>query len=88
MYVVKILKRKDAASIVVSIVLGLLLLQLLSSVSADLTAFLSGSERVTGLGWRETYANPLIGFVVQVLLLEAFLRVAVFLRPYFVAKKK
>lgn len=87
MYIIKLLKRKDAASVVVAVVLGLLLLQLLSALTGELSFYLSGAEGLKSIGWREDYIQPGVNFILQVVLLEAFLRVAIFLRPYFVSKK-
>lgn len=88
MYIVKILKRGDAASVVVAVVLALILAGVLPNVTSDLATYLSGIETANSTEWRENVVRPLINAVLQIVVLEAFLRVVVFVRPYFVSKKK
>lgn len=87
MYIVKILKRGDGASVVVAIVLAFIIANVLTVVTTDLAAYLSGID-ASSTQWRANVVMPLIGSVLQLIVLEALLRVIVFVRPYFVAKKK
>lgn len=87
MYIVKILKRGDGASVVVAIVLAFVLSSALMVVTSDLAAYLSGIDGHSNQ-WRMNVVMPLISGALQLIVLEAFLRVVVFLRPHFVAKKK
>lgn len=87
MYVVRILKRRDAASVVVAIVLGLVLSSIVSVLTVDLSAWLSGLEGAS-IEWREDIIRPLIHAALQLVLLELLLRVAVNVRPMFVRRKR
>ena len=88
MYIVKILKRKDAASVVVAVVLAFVLSGVITVLTSDLATYLSGIETSAGANWRENVVRPLIAAFLQVVLLEALLRILVFVRPYFVQRKK
>lgn len=87
MYIVKVLKRKDAASVVVAVILALILAEVLPTVTSDLATYLSGIDSDSASEWRFTVIRPIISTILQVIVLEAFLRVAIFLRPFFVTKK-
>lgn len=88
MYIVKILKRKDAASVVVAIALAFILTYVLTTVTSDLATYLSGIEVPTSATqWRENTVRPVIAALLQVVVLEALLRLVIFVRPYFVRKK-
>lgn len=88
MYIVKLLKRKDAASVVVAVVLALILANALPVVTSDLATYLSGIETASSTEWRVNVVRPLISSALQIIVLEAFLRVVIFVRPYFVRKKR
>lgn len=87
MYIVKILKRRDAASVVVAVVLALILLGILSTLTSDLATYLSGIE-TTGTEWRENIVLPLIQGALEIILLEALLRIVIYVRPMFVRRKR
>lgn len=74
MVIVQILKRKDASSVVVAIVLGLILLTLLSSVTGELAAKISGTTDLGGFAagpsWKITYLQPTVAAALQVIALE------------------
>lgn len=86
MYIVRILKRGDAASVVVAIVLALVLSSIVSVLTGDLATYLSGIEK-TATEWRLDVVRPLIHAGLQLILLEAILRFVIFVRPYFVRRK-
>lgn len=88
MHIIKILKRKDAASVVVAVVLAVILANALPVVTSDLATYLAGIETAQATEWRENVVRPLISAALQVIVLEAFLRVVVFVRPYFVRKRR
>lgn len=88
MYIVRILKRKDAASVVVAVVLAVILASALPIVTSDLATYLAGIESASNTEWRVNVVRPLISFALQIIVLEAFLRLVVFVRPYFVRKKR
>lgn len=88
MYLVKILKRKDAASVVVAIVLALVMLDVVSVLTSDLATYLSGIETAGGTEWRENVVRPLIFAALKVIALEIVLRVVIWVRPMFVQKRR
>lgn len=88
MHIVKVLKRKDASSVIVAIVLALILSGVLSVLTIDLSTYLSGIEISGGTEWRQQIVRPLIQAGLQFVLLEAVLRIFVMMRPMFVRRKK
>ncbi len=88
MYIIKVLKRKDASSVVVAIALALIAYQMLPALTGDLAAYLSGLETDTVTQWRESVVFPLVNGLLQVILLEAIIRLVVHVRPLFVRKKR
>jgi hypothetical protein len=84
MVIVQILKRKDASSVVVAIVLGLILLTLLSSVTGELSAKISGTADLGGYAgspsWKLTYLQPVVAAALQVIALEVLGWVYVFVK--------
>ena len=95
MYITKILKRKDAASLIVAIPLAFMLMQLLPQLTARVTEFITGfgsdngynSFSGTNNDWRMMYLQPIVSFIVQVILLECILRAFVYVHPMLVQKK-
>lgn len=88
MYIIKILKRRDAASIIVAVVLAFVLSNIATVLTADLATYLAGIEVSGGTEWRENVVRPLIAAFLQVILLEAILRGVIYVRPYFVRRKR
>lgn len=94
MYIRKILQRRDAMSVVLAIVLGLLTLSVLgawaSELSSEITRWLGGSEPANfdGRTWQDTYIAPTVMVLVQLAILEAALRILVPLRVALVRRKK
>ena len=88
MVTVKVLKRKDAASLVVAVVLALMVSAFLSQVTLDasmsLSELISGKENLTGsdssVSWEVTYLLPTVTFLVQLIALELLIRLFIFLR--------
>ena len=77
MVVVKVLKRKDAASVIVAVVVALIVLQLLGTVTPHWAGWISGldkgqyaSSTVPGTGWKGEYLYPSVLAAVQLLALE------------------
>ena len=81
MYIEKVLKRKDAVSIIVSVVMAMIILQPLTALTTRLAQVLSG-ERISavsaGANWQEQYLLPLVSALCQIVALEVLLRVYVF----------
>lgn len=75
----RVLKRKDASSVLIAVVLAMILMQVLQSMTGNLASKLSGMEGETigapvfGNDWKATYLFPLVHGVLQVLLLEVFI---------------
>jgi hypothetical protein len=92
MYIVKILKRRDAASLVVAIVLAMILGYTLNmpamGLANQLSDVLPGGTTQGFTEWKFMYFQPLVSGVLQVILLEIVLRLVVPLRAALVRRKK
>lgn len=96
MYIIKVLKRKDAASVILAIWTAMQLMQLTAVPTSRLVGKLTGIgdssfQYYGGYGvssWRNEYLSPFISFIVQVVALEVLIRVFVWLHPYLVRKSK
>jgi len=82
MAIVSVLKRKDAASVIVAVVIAMILGPLLTSLTAEVAQMISGlddgqnfSYAGPGNGWQNAYLFPVVWAVSQLLLLEALIRV-------------
>lgn len=89
MYIVKILKRKDAASIIVAVYLGLALISFINPYAFEVVNWVwpPTVSEVTVM-WEETYFRPLVTLVAEIVVLELFLRLAVLIRGAMVRKSK
>jgi hypothetical protein len=85
MILVRILQRRDAASLVVAIAAGLAVAQFVAAVMSPLSAMLSGMDRVGG--FREDYWQPLLFFILQLVALEVLARVAILIRSQLVSRR-
>jgi hypothetical protein len=91
---IKVLKRKDAASVLVAVVLAMVLVTFLNTATADLAGKVAMLEdgqfgyAFPGSGWKAQYLHPFAWMVLQVLLLELILWLVVLVRPVFVRKGK
>ena len=74
MDIVKVLKRKDASSVVVAVVLGLLVNSAVQDWAYRPAAWLSG-QSTTGGGWNAGLWRPFITLVVGLIVLEIVLRI-------------
>lgn len=93
MHIVKVLKRKDAASVIVAIYIAMALAQSLYMPVYQASDKLSriGAPRTDGwqgADWRTTYLSPFISLVLQFLILEILIRLFVMIHPLFVRKRK
>lgn len=70
---IKVLKRKDASSVVVAVVIALIIYQMLPALTERLASIISGVDVPIGAGWQDQYLQPIVGAVLQLLLLEAIL---------------
>ncbi len=72
MAIEKILKRKDAASVIVAVAVGLVLYQFLSNVSTEIANKFSAVERpaLDGIGWQDHYFVPFMAMLVELAVLE------------------
>lgn len=75
MVLVRVLQRKDAASLVVAIAAGLAVYTFVSSITGQLAAMLSGIEVETSFA--EDYWHPLVALVLQLLALEILARIVI-----------
>ena len=93
MYIVKVLKRRDAASVIVAVVLAMVIVNVLPLLTSELAGTLANAEEVysygsgySGGGWRTAYLAPIISLFLQVVLIEIGLRLAVAMRSVFVRR--
>jgi Na+-translocating ferredoxin:NAD+ oxidoreductase RnfD subunit len=88
MYVSKVLKRKDASSLIVAVSMGVAFAFFLMSISSQPAVWLSRANYGgPGQNWKDALLIPLVTLVVELILLEICLRLVVNLRPLFVRKK-
>lgn len=73
MDIVKVLKRKDASSVVVAVVLGLLVNSAVQDWAYRPAAWLSG-DSTNGGGWNAGLWRPLVTLVVGLVVLEIVIR--------------
>lgn len=79
MYIVKVLKRKDGAALVVGIVVGLILAALVSAITSELAAKITNAGQVAPVGdsWRAEYLLPTVWAALQLLAFEVLIRIYV-----------
>lgn len=80
MTLVKILKRKDASSIIIAIVLAMIVMQVLQSLTSDMAATISDVKNEEGFfggvyappeaGWQQLYLYPVVWALLQIIALE------------------
>lgn len=97
MYVVKLLKRKDASSVVVAVWLSWQLMQLTMAVGARATTWLAGlgdadyysrTYDFQTFNWRNELLSPFVSLLVQLVILELVIRLFVWLHPMLTKKSK
>jgi hypothetical protein len=82
----RVLKRKDASSVVVAVVVALIVSQWLPSMVADLSNSISGTEQGMTAAysyakdWQEQYLQPSVFAVLQLVALEILIWVYAWLR--------
>jgi hypothetical protein len=78
MVLVKILKRKDATSVILAIFLAMVLIQFVQSITLNWANWLSGlnyGRPVDGSGWKQEYLLPVVSAVLSLLVLEVLCRI-------------
>ncbi len=96
MYITKVLKRKDASSVIVAIWLAFLLQQALYLPTFHLVDMISGigDSHYQGMygagspGWRNEYLNPIVTVLLNIIVIEILIRLFVVMHPLFVRKSK
>lgn len=81
---IKVLKRRDASSVTIAIVLGFILWGVVNSIGALLTALVTGSGN--GVEFVD-FVRPLVAVIFELLLLEIGVRLAVILREGYIKGK-
>lgn len=71
---IKVLKRKDASSVIVAVVLALIVNQAVSTFSVRPADWFSGAVTPGG-GWRAGFWEPLILLIIELIVLEIVIRV-------------
>lgn len=79
MVIIKVLKRGDAASLIVGIAMALIGAGVITAISSSVAGSLVSGGDVTP-GFAQGYVLPLVTFVLQLVLLELSLRAIIFLR--------
>ncbi len=71
MMLVKILKRKDASSVIIAVVIAMMLQQFIQTVTNHWAIRISGvNYGPTYFHWKETYLLPAVWFVLSLIVLE------------------
>lgn len=73
MVLVKVLKRKDASSVMVAVLLALIISQALTSTTDRISSKIAGLGDHGGFGpgdWKTQYLFPIVWAVVQIVILE------------------
>jgi hypothetical protein len=76
MVLVKVLKRKDATSVIVAIVLAMIVYQLLNAVCARWAGQLAGLDDgqfvnyTSGNDWQSQYLQPVLLAAIEIIVLE------------------
>lgn len=77
---IKVLKRRDASSVVVAIVIGWIIAQMLPALTAELAGTISGATdgqyvlyTAPGADWQTQYLYPVVQALLQLVLLEIVL---------------
>ena len=77
MVIVKVLKRKDGATVVVAVLLAMIVSQLVMALPSHLSAWLSGLSNGQylgyggpGQGWKGEYLYPFVNTVLELITLE------------------
>lgn len=75
MVLLKILKRRDASSVVVAILVAMIVMQPLTSMTAQLASVISnihngGFGYGPGGGWKTEYLFPIVWAVLELIVLE------------------
>jgi hypothetical protein len=79
----KVLERKDAASVLLAVVLGFITLQFVLAVTSPLTAKILGEgDSLQTVGFKDQYLAPLVAFVLQLIAVEILVWVVVAIRSY------
>ena len=76
MYIVKVLKRKDGAALIVGVVVALIVSNLLTSTTADWSNRIADTNS-TGPGWHQAYLFPIVFALLQLIAFEILIRIYV-----------
>jgi uncharacterized membrane protein len=87
MVLIKILKRRDASSVLVAILLAIIIQPILATL-AHLAAVVSNlnsgqypSGAYPGTGWKGEYLYPVVLAVLQIILLEVLAWIFIWMKP-------
>jgi hypothetical protein len=90
MSIIKVLLRKDAASVIIAIVLGLVVTQFVSVIADSVIQVLSGwigSSSAFQYDWRLYLFDPMILLALQIIVLELLARVTIVFRQLVINAK-
>jgi hypothetical protein len=90
MGIIKVLKRKDGAALVVGVALAITIANFLTTITFQLSLKLSdmsASANQESGGWRTSYLEPLIGLILSIIALELLVWVYVWIHQATTNKK-
>lgn len=87
MGIIKVLKRKDGASLVVGVALGFMVYIFATTVVGQLTDKISNTQIGVGDNWKVTYLSPTVRLLLSLVVLEILIWVYVALHNAFSGKK-
>ncbi len=96
MVVVKVLKRKDASSLIVGVVVAMFVVQFVAQVTQELAGrvalwqwgSMAPAYGAPGGGYKVTYVQPLVGLILELLALEILCWIYIGLHSLFMGGKK
>ncbi len=80
MVTVKVLERRDGASLVVGVVLGIFVATAVAAFSDRIGRVLSGLGNHSNSDWKANYLFPVVLFLVELVILEIGVRLFIYLR--------
>ena len=88
MVVIQVLKRKDAASLIIAIALAMIGFAVIGGVTGHLSHEIAGLGDTYNGNFKTNYVLPLVSFVLQLIALEVFLRLIIAARASYDKNQK
>lgn len=87
MVLVRVLERKDASSLIVAIAAGLAVGQFVVGLASSLVSWLFDGEQGSGFDFSDDVLEPVLVFLLAMLLLEGLARLAILARGELVRRR-